>query len=121
VIVLVDTSVWVDLWRRGNAQLAHLLEQDRAVVHPFVLGELALGRLARRADVLRDLQALQAPRVAEHAEVLSLIDRVPLWGRGIGWVDAHLLASTLLDGLRMWTLDQRLAAVAASMGVAAGP
>jgi predicted nucleic acid-binding protein len=117
VIVLVDTSVWVDLWRRGNAQLAHLLEQDRAVVHPFVLGELALGRLARRTDMLRDLQALQAPRVAEHAEVLALIERAPLWGRGIGWVDAHLLASVLLDGLHLWTLDRRLASVAGNLGV----
>jgi len=117
VIILVDTSVWVDLWRRGNAQLARLLEQDRVVVHPFVLGELALGRLTRRADVLRDLQALQAPRVAEHAEVLALIDRVPLWGRGIGWVDAHLLASALLDRLSVWTLDRRLAGAATALGV----
>jgi predicted nucleic acid-binding protein len=117
VIVLVDTSVWVDLWRRGSPRLAHLLEQDRVVVHPFVLGELALGRLTRRADVLRDLQALQAPHVAEHAEVLALIDRVPLWGRGIGWVDAHLLASSLLDRLHLWTLDRRLASVATALGV----
>lgn len=115
--VLVDTSVWVDLWRRGSPRLAHLLEQDRVVVHPFVLGELALGRLTRRADVLRDLRALQAPRVAEHAEVLALIDRVPLWGRGIGWVDAHLLASALLDRLHLWTRDRRLASVATALGV----
>ena len=94
MIILVDTSVWVDLWRRGNAQLARLLEQDRVVVHPFVLGELALGRLTRRADVLRDLQALQAPRVA-----------------------AHLLASALLDRRSVWTLDRRLAGAATALGV----
>ncbi len=117
MIVLVDTSVWVDLWRRGSPRLALLLEHDRVVVHPYVLGELALGRLTRRADVLRDLQALQVPRVAEHAEVLALIERVPLWGRGIGWVDAQLLASVLLDGLRLWTLDRRLASVAGNLGV----
>jgi predicted nucleic acid-binding protein len=117
VIVLVDTSVWVEFWRRGNARLAQLLEQDRVVVHPFVLGELALGRLARRADVLRDLQALESPRVAEPGEVLALIDRTPLWGRGIGWVDAHLVASALLDRLHLWTLDQRLASIGASLGV----
>ena len=115
--VLVDTSVWVDFWRRGNTRLAQLLGQDRVVVHPFILGELALGRLARRADVLRDLQALESSRVAEHDEVLALIDRTPLWGRGIGWVDAHLIASALLDRLHLWTLDQRLASVAASLGV----
>jgi predicted nucleic acid-binding protein len=67
--------------------------------------------------VLHDLQALQTPHVAEHAEVLALIERVPLWGRGIGWVDAHLLASVLLDGLRLWTLDRRLASVAGNLGV----
>ena len=118
MIVLVDTSVWVDLWRHGNAGLVHLLEQDRVVVHPFVLGEIALGAITPRADVLRNLQALDVPRTAGQEEVLALIERVPLWGRGIGWVDAHLLASALLDRLRLWTLDGRLARVAEDLGVA---
>jgi len=118
VIVLADTSVWVDLWRHGNARLARLLEQNRVVVHPFVLAELALGVVTPRADVLRDLHALDGPRLAEHDEVLALIERAPLWGRGIGWVDAHLLASALLDRLRLWTLDRPLAAAAAELGVA---
>jgi predicted nucleic acid-binding protein len=118
VIVLADTSVWVDLWRHGNPRLARLLEQGRVVVHPFVLGELALGALTPRAEVLRDLGALDRPRVAEHGEVLALIERVPLWGRGIGWVDAHLLAAALLDRLRLWTLDRRLAFVARELGLA---
>jgi predicted nucleic acid-binding protein len=115
VIVLVDTSVWVDHWRRGNPRLARLLDQDRVVVHPFVLGELALGAVTPRADVLRTLKALDAPRVAEHDEVMTLVESAPLWGRGIGWVDAHLLASARLDGLRLWTLDRPLAAVAAEL------
>lgn len=118
MIVLADTSVWVDLWRHGNTRLARLLEQNRVVVHPFVLGEIALGRIAPRAEVLRNLEALDAPRVAEHAEVLALVDRVPLWGRGIGWVDAHLLASTMLDRLRLWTFDRRLALVARALDIA---
>ena len=118
MIVLADTSVWVDLWRHGNPRLARLLEQNRVVVHPFVLGEIALGAITPRAQVLRDLQALDAPRVAEHDEVLELIERTPLWGRGIGWVDAHLLASALLDRLRLWTTDRRLAVVARDLGVA---
>lgn len=117
MIVLVDTSVWVDLWRHGNFRLARLLEQDRVVVHPFVLGEIALGDVTPRADVLRDLEALDVPRVAEHGEVRKLIERVPLWGRGIGWVDAHLLASALLDHLRLWTLDRPLAGLARQLDI----
>ena len=119
MIVLADTSVWVDLWRHGNPRLARLLEQNRVVVHPFILGEIALGVIAPRADVLQDLRALDTVRVAEHEEVIGLIERTPLWGRGIGWVDAHLLASALLDRLRLWTLDARLAAVARDLRVAA--
>ena len=119
MIVLADTSVWVDLWRHGNARFARLLDQNRVVVHPFVLGELALGRLTPRAETLRHLSALDTPRVAEYGEVLALIDRAPLWGRGVGWVDAHLLASALLDRLRLWTLDRRLSTVAHDLGVSA--
>jgi len=118
VIVLADTSVWVDHWRHGNPRLARLLEQDCVVVHPFVLGEIALGRIRPRVEVLRNLQALDAPSLAEHEEVMDLVDRTPLWGRGIDWVDAHLLAAALLDRLRLWTLDRPLARVAAELGVA---
>jgi hypothetical protein len=118
VIVLADTSVWVDLWRHGNPRFARLLEHDRVVVHPFVLGEIALGAISPRAEVLRHLGALDTPRVAEHGEVLSLIERVPLWERGVGWVDAHLLASALLDRLRLWTMDRRLRRVARDLRVA---
>jgi predicted nucleic acid-binding protein len=119
VIVLADTSMWIDLWRRGNTRFAHLLDQNRVVLHPFVLGEIALGRITPRAEVLRRLMKLQTPRVAQHGEVLALIERVPLWGRGIGWVDAHLLGSALLDRLHIWTLDRRLANVAHELGVSA--
>lgn len=118
MIVLADTSLWVDLWRHGNTRFARLLDQNRVVVHPFVLGEIALGRINPRTDVLRHLGALDRPRVAEQREVLALVERVPLWGRGVGWVDAHLLASALLDRLRLWTLDRRLTAVAHDLGVA---
>ena len=118
MIILADTSVWVDHWRRGNPRLARLLEHDRVVAHPFVLGEIALGAIRPRADVLRNLQALDSAPLAEHDEVMALVDRTPLWGRGIGWVDAHLLASALLDRLRLWTLDRPLARVADELGVA---
>ncbi len=117
MIVLADTSVWVALWRHGNAQLAALLERNQVALHPFVLGEIALGRISPRAEVLGRLTRLQVPRVAHHAEVLALIERVPLWARGIGWVDAHLLASALLDRLRLLTLDRRLESVARELGL----
>jgi hypothetical protein len=118
VSVLVDTSVWVDHWRRRNAHLGALLEADDVVVHPMVMGELALGAVHPRAQVLEDLELLPAAAVAEHEEVMGLVERRRLAGRGIGWVDAHLLASALLDRLRLWTLDTRLAAVAERAGVA---
>jgi predicted nucleic acid-binding protein len=119
VIVLADTSVWIDHWRRRSDRLAHLLETKRLVMHPFVLGEIALGRIANRGAVLADLALLESPTVAENPEVFALIDRAPLWGRGIGWVDAHLLASARLDRLRLWTLDQRLARIARDLDLAA--
>ena len=120
MIVLADTSVWIDHWRRGNPRLQKLLEADQIVVHPFVLGEIALGAITPRAEVLTHLGALRAPRVAQHDEVMALIDRARLWTRGIGWVDVHLLASALLDQIRVWTLDQALAGAAHTLGVAAG-
>jgi predicted nucleic acid-binding protein len=117
VIVLADTSVWLDHWRRGNQRLAELLEEDRITVHPFVVGEIALGAVSPRAEVMRRLRTLRSSRVAQHDEVLALIERAPLWGRGVGWVDAHLLASALLDGLRLWTLDRPLAALARQLDI----
>lgn len=117
-MVLVDTSVWVDHWRQANSGLSQLLRQNRVVLHPFVLGELTLGVIAARTETLQDLLSLFTPRVAEHDEVVQLIERTPLWGRGIGWVDAHLLASALLDNLRLWSLDRRLAQVAQDLDVA---
>src|SRR5574341_852473 len=118
VIVLADTSAWIALWRQGNAPLAALLERNQVGLHPFVLGEIALGRITPRAEVLRRLRRLRVPSVARDSEVLALIERVPLWGRGIGWVDAHLLASAILDRLRLLTLDHRLAQVAQDLDVA---
>lgn len=118
-MILADTSVWINFWRHGNERLARVLTQGQVVVHPFVRGEIALGVIAGRGEVLEHLDSLERPRVAEHAEVLALIERTPLWGRGIGWVDAHLLASAMLDRAELWTLDIRLARVAADLGVAA--
>ena len=117
--VLVDTSVWVDHFRNGNEGLAGLLAQDRALMHPMVLGELACGTPpAPRSRTLADLRLLPQARQATMAEVLSLLERERLYGLGCGLVDLMLLASTLMTpGAELWTLDQRLAALAKKFGV----
>ena len=118
-MILVDTSVWVDHLRVGDATLAALLEQGDVFVHPFVIGELACGNLRQRHDVLGLLGRLPQTTVARDEEVLHLIERHALMGRGIGYVDAHLLAATLLTApARLWTRDRRLRGVADSLGLA---
>ncbi len=117
-MILVDTSVWVDHLKRGNATLAALLDQAAVVTHPFVIGEIALGTLTSRDEVLGLLADLPAIRPARHEDVLDLVDRRGLAGAGIGWVDAHLLASALVAQTRLWTLDRPLAAAAARLDVA---
>ena len=116
-MILVDTSVWVRHLREGDARLTAALERVEVWTHPWVVGELACGRLAGRAAVLGLLRALPTAPVARDSEALALIERRSLMGRGIGWVDVHLLASALLSGARIWTLDRRLGAVAAERGV----
>jgi predicted nucleic acid-binding protein len=116
-LILVDTSVWVDHLRRRNATLATRLETGEVVCHPFVLGELSLGSLKQRDQILGLLSELPIAPVVPHDDVLALVERVRLAGRGIGWVDVHLIASALLGGLRLWTLDRRLALVARALEV----
>jgi len=117
MIVLVDTSVWIDHLRRGNAQLAGFLDEGNVLCHPFVIGELACVNLKRRAEVLRLLAALPSARVAEHEEVLHLLSSRRLHGKGLGWIDAHLLASAFLTSCPLWTFDKTLAAAARSLNV----
>ncbi|MCP4660509.1 MAG: PIN domain-containing protein [bacterium] len=119
--MLVDTSVWVDHFRNTNAALAEHLDHGDVWCHPFVIGELACGNLARRDEVLSLLAALPQVPEARHAEVLALIESHRLMGRGIGWIDVHLLASTRIGGTQIWTLDQRLAAAARELGIRAEP
>jgi predicted nucleic acid-binding protein len=111
-VILVDTSVWIDHLRRGNADLAAALEHDLVVCHPFVIGELACGNLANRAELLALLARLPTVPVATDTEVLTLIERRRLMGRGLGYVDAHLLASAAIGAVTLWTLDARLAQMA---------
>ena len=119
-MILVDTSVWVEHLRHGLPRLATLLQEGEVMIHPWVIGELACGNLRKRSQVLELLQGLPAVTVASDAEVLLLIERDRLMGRGIGYVDAHLLASARLSHCRLWTQDRRLAAVAQEQGLGVG-
>jgi predicted nucleic acid-binding protein len=116
-MILVDTSVWIEHLREGGSALTALLTQGVVLIHPFVIGELACGNLKHRAGVLSDLNALPAAVSATHEEVLRLIEDLKLWGEGIGWIGAHLLASTLLSKCSFWALDQRLNQSALTAGV----
>jgi len=107
-MVLVDTSVWVEHFRRGNIGLDVLLIEGQAVCHPFVVGELACGNLKNRFQILSLLSALPAALVAEHEEVMQFIETHHLMGKGLGYIDVHLLASAILTGIPLWTLDKRL-------------
>jgi predicted nucleic acid-binding protein len=119
-VILVDTSIWVDHLRAGDERLGTLLDSGEVLGHPFVIGELALGNLRQRDAFLRDLLDLPQAIVASDEEVLRLIDREKLFGRGIGYVDAHLLtAARLTADAKLWTRDQALNAVAAQLGLAA--
>ncbi|MBA3473093.1 MAG: type II toxin-antitoxin system VapC family toxin [Rubrobacter sp.] len=118
-MILVDTSVWVDHLRSGEPALATALEAGRVLMHPFVLGELACGNLKNRSEVLRLLGDLPAAPTATDPEALGLIERRALMGRGVGYIDVHLLASAALASVgRLWTRDRRLAAVAAELELA---
>ena len=112
-MILVDASVWVDHLRRGEPDLIDALDSGLVLMHPFVLGELACGNLKRRTDVLSLMSTLPQAAMATDNEALEFIDRRRLMGRGIGYIDVHLLASALLMGTsKLWTRDQRLSAVA---------
>jgi predicted nucleic acid-binding protein len=119
--VLVDTSVWVDHLRRRNATLVWHLDRGEVRCHPFVVGELACGRLKNRHEVLGLLASLPQVRRAEPEEVLAFVESNGLGGSGIGWIDAHLLASARLSHVPLWTLDRRLASVAHSLGLPPRP
>jgi len=117
-MILADTSVWVAHFRASVPLLKRLLTDNHILMHPWVMGELACGTLPRRAHVLRWLARIPAAEVARDAEVLVLVDEKNLWGTGIGWIDAQLLASALLTGCELWTRDERLRGTAKKLGLA---
>lgn len=119
-MILVDTSIWIDHLRASDERLARLLDAGQVLAHPFVTGELALGNLGNRNAVLGALQDLPQAGVATEPEVLRFIGEKGLFGLGIGYIDAHLLAAVLLTpGSLLWTRDKRLLAASAQLGIAA--
>ena len=116
-MVLVDTSVWVDHLRRGDHRLEALLNAGSVFIHPFIVGELACGNLRNRSTTLSLLRQLPETRKASHEEVLLFIENKMLMGRGIGYVDAHVLAATALtESAWLWTRDKQLGGLAAELG-----
>jgi len=117
-VILVDTSIWIDHLRVGEPALADLLAASQVLMHPCVVGELALGSLKARQQVIATIENLPQAIQARHDEVLDLIVTQELFGLGIGYVDAHLIASTMLTaGSKLWTRDKRLAGAAARIGI----
>jgi len=117
-MILVDTSVWIDHLRRGDAELMKLLNAGQVLTHRFVIGELALGSLQNRNIVLSTLQNLPQVTVASDEEVLHFIESRALFGTGIGYIDAHLLAAVRLSpGTLIWTRDKRLLAESVRLGL----
>ncbi len=108
-MILVDTSVWIDHLRHGNVRLVDLLLTERVLCHPFIVGEIACGNPRNRGEIVQLLNALPQAAVAEHAAVLDVLESHRLYGKGIGWVDAHLLTSALHERCGLWTLDRQLA------------
>jgi predicted nucleic acid-binding protein len=120
-VILADTSVWIDHLRRGDPCMIRLLQSGRIVMHPFVVAEVALGSLHNRRGKLANLDALREVQVAEFDEVRHLIESHSLCSRGLGLTDAHLIASCLMTaGVRLWTRDKPLDAVARSVGIHSG-
>jgi hypothetical protein len=118
-MILVDTSVWIQHLNKASERLISLLHDEQVFCHPFVVGELACGNLHNRREVLGLLRALPQAQIAEHEDVLGLLERRRLYGQGLGWVDAHLLASAIITGCSLWTFDKRLKRAADSFDISA--
>jgi len=118
-VIITDANIWIDHIRNRDDHLTELLSRRRILLHPFTVGELALGSLHDRAALLENLRVLSAPSIASDEEVLALVEAARLWGTGIGYVDCHLLASArLVQNGRLWTRDKRLQIQADRLGIA---
>lgn len=119
-MVLVDTSVWVSHLREGNLRMVSLLNDGDVVCHPFIIGELSCGNFRNRLEILLLLHSLPMVGQTEHEEVLQFVEGNDLMGKGLGYVDVHLLASAVLFGVLIWTLDKKLQAASSKLGVCHG-
>lgn len=117
-MILADTSVWIGHLRESDAELIELLNIGFVACHPFIIGELACGNLANRAEILVLFQALPSTPVADPTEILDFIENKSLMGRGLGYMDIHLLASAILGNVVFWTHDRRLREAATELGIA---
>lgn len=117
-MILVDTSVWVAHLQKGMIWLKTLLIEGKVICHPFIVGELACGNLKNRTHILLLLQSLPMAIQAEHEEVMRFMENYSLIGKGLGYIDIHLLASALLTKVPIWTLDKRLTEISSRMGLA---
>lgn len=120
-MILVDTSIWIDHLRSGSPALAALLQNEVVCIHDFVIGELACGNLANREEVLHLLQSLPRLSAATEDETLFFIEKQHLMGRGIGYIDIHLLAAAVIRDIPIWTKDKRLMVIAKEKGWAYAP
>ena len=116
-MVLVDTSIWINHFHKSDNKLQNLLYELNVTCHPFIVGELACGNIRNREEILTLLQGLPSEKVVSNEELLFFIDKHKLMGRGIGFVDIHLLAAAKLMGHLLWSADKRLNSVAAEMGL----
>jgi len=116
-MILADTSIWIQHLWHGLPEMSGLLEQERVLIHPLVLGEVACGTMGDRERILSDLKRLPSVPQAHHDEVLQILAQEKLWGRGLGWIDLHLLLSARLGQVSLWTLDKALARAAAESGL----
>lgn len=114
-MILVDTSVWIDHLRVGNDLLSDLLNEGRVMTHPLVLGELSVGNISKRATFLELLRNLPVATEATHEEVLSFVEKNRMWSKGLGYFDMHLLCSSLIDSIPLWTMDKKLSKIAQSI------
>lgn len=117
-MVLVDTSIWVEHLRAGHRGLEGLLAEGKVACHELIIGELACGFIKNRGEILGLLQALPAVIEAEHDEAMRFIDRYRLMGKGLGFIDVHLMASAVLSDTPLWTLDKTLKAESSRLGIA---
>lgn len=121
-MILVDTSVWIDHFYAGDLSLMELLNHEEVLIHPLIIGELACGNMQNRQEIMSLLQKLPTSLTASDREALLLIENHSLMGRGVGYIDIHLLASVLLtEGAKLWTRDKRLVAIATNMNLSYQP